>query len=286
MTPHFKTAVVIGVGLLGGSLGLALKKRGIADTVRGVGRRKTSLDTALEHGAIDEAFLEIAPAAQDADLIVICTPSALVTSKLNELLPVCKESAILTDVASTKGNICGQADDTWPQPRRFIGSHPMAGSEKYGPENATEDFYEQSVTFVEKSDSVDPEAREAIVNLWTTLGSRVVDVDPATHDELVSLTSHIPHVVASALAGLVEGKAEAVRPFIGNGFLDVTRVAGSRPSTWRDVCLTNCDAIVKGLGIITEELRQIQEAITVGDGNKLEEFFSKGRDARREALDE
>ncbi|MCL4692724.1 MAG: prephenate dehydrogenase/arogenate dehydrogenase family protein, partial [Candidatus Hydrogenedentes bacterium] len=134
MNPNFGTVTIVGVGLLGGSLGLALKERGLCRTVRGVGHRQVSLDAALARHAIDEASLNLAAAAADTELIVICTPAGLVPETLDQIRRASLPSAIITDVASTKGTICAHADQVWPGRRRFIGSHPMAGSEKFGPE--------------------------------------------------------------------------------------------------------------------------------------------------------
>lgn len=289
MDPSFNTVTIIGVGLLGGSLGLALKKRGLAGTVRGVGRRQESLDKALSAGAIDEAFLDaedaVRDAVQDAGLVVLCTPASFVTQFLDIIRPLCSESAIVTDVASTKTHICQHARNTWPQPRRFIGSHPMAGSEKFGPEHAHHELYEGANVFVEENDGLDPDAHHAIIELWQDLGARVVEVSPALHDRLLARTSHVPHIVSSALARLVDGQAN-LAPFIGNGFRDTTRIAEGRPEIWRDISLTNKAAIGESLGEVIEQLQAFAQAIREADPERLERLFEEGREARRKALEE
>lgn len=284
MTPRFDTVTIIGVGLLGGSLGLAVKARGLARVVRGVGRRQVSLDKALAVGAIDEVHLDASEASAGADLIVVCTPAALVPAKLDEIRPVCSASAVVTDVASTKGLICAHARDTWPRPARFVGSHPMAGSEKFGPEHAKPTLYDGSVTFVERGGHLAPDAVETVHGFWRAMGSTIVEVDPAAHDILIARTSHVPHVLAACLARLVASET-GVRPYIGAGFRDMTRIAAGRPEIWRDICLTNRDAIVAGIDAFAADLAEIREKIAAGDAEALIESFGSGVQARREVVD-
>jgi len=285
MTPHFGTVTVIGTGLLGGSLGLALKARGLAGTVRGVGHRQSSLDQARAVGAIDEAFLDARAACADADLVVVCTPAALVPAKLDEIRPVCAPNAAVTDVASTKGLICAHAHRTWPQPRRFVGSHPMAGSEKFGPDHADADLYAGAVVVVEHGDQLAPDVQDTVRGLWTAVGANVVEIDPARHDALVARSSHVPHVLAACLARLAAGQGD-MRALVGTGLRDMTRVAAGRPELWRDICLTNADAILDALDALTEDLARVREAIANRAAEPLTDFFEAGRQARREVLGE
>jgi len=285
MKPRFDTVAIIGVGLLGGSLGLALKARGLARYVRGAGRRRTSLDRALEVGAIDTAFLDTGQACTDADLIVVCTPAALVLPKLDEIRAVCPAHAVVTDVASTKSDICAHAARTWPQPRRFVGSHPMAGSEKFGPEHADPGLYDGAVTLLEQAADLAPDAREAVADLWRSLGATVIDVPPARHDALVARSSHVPHVVAACLAQLAVGH-EDIGPFLGPGFRDMTRIAAGRPAIWRDICLTNRDALLAGMDDLMARLAEARDLVDGAVPDALDAFFAAGRDARKEALDE
>lgn len=285
---HFKKVAVIGVGLLGGSLGLALKSRGLASCVCGAGHRQATLDKALQMGAIDAATLDAAEAARDADLVVICTLAATVPGYLDALRPVCSNSAI-TDVASTKAAISTHAKATWPAPVRFVGSHPMAGSEKFGPEHARADLYDGCVVVVEDSMHVDPDARATVVALWRDLGAEVLELAPDLHDRLVARTSHMPHVVAAAVARAAlhtPGSGEILRKLTGKGFQDATRIAASRPEIWRDICLTNRANVLESLAAVVEELEQVRRALEQGDGEAVERFFREGGKARREVLGE
>ncbi len=283
MNPPFERVCIVGVGLLGASLGLALKRRHLAGHITGVGHRQSSLDVALERDAIDTASLDVAEGARDASLVVIATPASLVTSRLDILLATCPE-AMVTDVASTKAAICEHAGATWPRPRRFVGSHPMAGSEKFGAAHGRPDLYEGAVCLVEQGTDLDSAARKAVVALWTAVGAEVVDVEPRAHDAMLACTSHIPHVVASAVATLA-GRRGDIRKLVGNGFRDTTRIAGGRPEIWRDICLTNREAILAGLGEFMALLNDdFMAALRDGDGGKLERFFAEGGAARCKAL--
>ncbi len=283
MTPHFERVAIAGVGLLGASLGLALKARGMAGRIVGVGRRQSTLDKALAAGAVDSVSLDIS-AASDADLILLAPPAGLVIPMLDELRGLCKPSAIVTDVASTKAAICAHADATWAAPRRFVGSHPMAGSEKYGPEHGRADFYEGSVCLLETGEHLEPQARATVAALWQAVGARVVDVQPASHDLFLAYTSHIPHVVSAAMASLALEQGD-VRPMIGNAFRDMTRIAASRPEVWRDICLTNKAAVLEGLQAYLRELGRFSELLASGNTDGLEAFFRAGNEARNRAVE-
>ncbi len=283
--PHFETVTVIGVGLLGGSLGLALKNRGLAKHVIGIGHRDSTLDTAMTVGAIDEKSKDLSDRAAHADLIVIATPAGSAIKYLDALRDRIRPESVVTDVVSTKAELSAHARKTWPLPCRYVGSHPMAGSEKWGPENADADLYQDAVTFVEVGDHLDAGAREIVVSLWQSLGCRVADIGAGDHDQLLAATSHLPHIVASALAqGLPH--SDAILDAVGPGFRDTTRVADGRPELWRDICLANGQAIGTSLEQLLTTLNTLRTALAAHDANTLQTFFEQGRDARRRALGE
>lgn len=279
MTTQFQSTAIIGTGLLGASLGLALKQRGLTETVHGVGRRQSSLDIALERGAIDHGHLEVADAIGDANLIVVCTPAGSVPGMLDLVRETAQPDAIVTDVTSTKQEICDHAERTWPTPRRFIGSHPMAGSENFGPEHATADLYEDRYVLVESGSGLDTKALDSVCTMWAAVGAQVKLVDPVEHDQLLARTSHVPHIAASAIALLVE-QTEIIRPFAGGGFRDITRVAAGRPELWRDICLTNAKSVSSTLDELISALQQFKDAVTQEDADGLDRLFEDGRQAR------
>lgn len=285
MTTQFGTVVIVGVGLLGGSLGLALKQRGLANLVRGVGRRKEVLDTALLLKAIDEGTLDLGGAMKGADLVVLCTPAAQVPEQLDVVRTRIAPHVVVTDVASTKAEICARVRTNWSVPYRFVGSHPMTGSEKYGPEHATATLYEGCITLVEPRNNHAEDAYDKVVSLWAAVGSRVVEIPADLHDGIVAKTSHIPHIIA-ALVAEQAANAGDVKHLIGKGFRDVTRIAEGRAEIWRDICLTNRDAIAEGLREFGAQLDAVREMIEQGKADDLDRFFQSAQAARRKALGE
>ncbi len=285
MGARFDTVTIVGVGLLGGSLGLALKERGLTKRVLGVGHRPETLEKALQCRAIDQGFANAVDAVPESDLIVLCTPAAKVPAYLDTIRPLCRKGAVVTDVASTKRDICAHVRTAWSEPYRFIGSHPMAGSEKFGPEHATAKLYENSVCFVETMNNHAPDAHAAVVELWKGVGAQVLPIDPAAHDILAARTSHVPHIVAAALARLTAQDDGALRAFVGGGFRDTTRIAEGRPELWRDISLTNAGAILGVLREIQADLAMFSGALSRQDAAILEKYFTEGRDARRRMLD-
>lgn len=284
MTPYFDRVTIIGVGLLGASLGLALKAQKLAGHVMGAGRRQTSLDKALAAGAVDEVSIDAKRAVEGAGLVVIATPATAVIEKLDEIRDVVAPDAVVTDVASTKAAICAHAEATWPRPRRFVGSHPMAGSEKFGPEHGRPDFYVGSVCLVEHGPGLDPHAHDTVAALWRAVGAEVLEIRPDSHDAALARTSHTPHVVSAAVAQLAARQGD-VRHLVGNGFRDMTRIAASRPEVWRDICLTNREALLGGLAELREDLSRFEADLARGDGEALEAFFRAGNEARRKVVD-
>jgi len=279
MAPLYPTVTLVGVGLLGGSLGLALKKRGLAGEIRGFGRRASTLEKAKEIGAIDSCYEDFPKAIIGSDLVVLCTPAATVPEYLERMRMLVSTDMVVTDVASTKGDICSGFREAWVEPYRFIGSHPMAGSEKFGPEHADADLYEGAICFVEEMNGHDENAHQAIVNLWEAVGSNVVPVNPTAHDQLVARTSHVPHIAASAVAQLIAAYDD-IDAFIGNGFKDATRIAEGRPEIWRDICLTNKESVLEGIAHVMERLKHVSDSLEAADAEKLDAFFQAGQDAR------
>jgi prephenate dehydrogenase len=280
-----RTATIIGVGLLGGSLGLALKARGLAACVHGVGRRRESLAVAERLGAIDTAFLDPAEAVADADLVVICTPANLVAPMLDAVVPRCRPAALITDVASTKAAICAHADGFTGDGPCFVGSHPMAGSERFGPEHADPRLYEGAWTIVTPTGASHPEAVARTESLWRAVGCTVAHMEPAAHDAVVARTSHLPHIAAACLAQ-VAAENHPPSAAAGKGFRDTTRIAAGRPSVWRDICLTNREAILAALAAFDARVAEARKALEAGDAAALEAFFAGGAEARREVLGE
>ena len=285
MDPIFDRAVIVGAGLLGASLGLVMQATGAARHVVGVGRRQSSLDKALAVGAIHEGSLDLAAALAEADLVVVATPANTAIQTLDAIHADCPSRAVVIDVASTKAAICAHAAAKWPTPRRFIGCHPMAGSEKTGPEYATASLYRDTVCLIENSDDLDPDALGQVRMLWERAGARVVPIDAAQHDVLLARTSHVPHILSTILA-TAAGDKDATCDLIGNGFRDMTRVAAGSPEMWRDIALTNDIAIREGLEAVRGYVDTFIAALESGDSEALTTLFQRGKDAREKVVTE
>lgn len=275
----YERPVIIGCGLLGASLGLALKARGLAGVITGVGRNQSTLDRACAVGAIDRASLRLEEALPDADLIVIAAPVAQSVDILVQAAALAGPGAVLTDVGSTKAAICARAAELWPEDRPFVGSHPMAGSEKFGPDNAVATLFEGAVCLVEESETLNPTAHEHVVALWQGVGAKVVPVEARRHDTILAYTSHLPHVVAACVAATAAQHGN-VRAMVGNGFRDTTRIAASRPEVWTEICLTNRDALIAGLRAYEHRLADFRHALEDEDAAAVERFFEEGRKGR------
>jgi len=229
--------------------------------------------------------LDLSGALAKADLAVVATPAGTTLAALDAACDTCPEGAITIDVASTKSAICAHAAARWPRPRRFIGCHPMAGSEKSGPEHATATLYGGTVCFVEDSADLDGEALRRVRLLWERVGARPVSVDPALHDTLLARTSHVPHILSTILATAAAEKG-ATRDFVGNGFRDMTRIAAGSPEMWRDITLTNRDAIAAALAEVKGQIDTFLAALSAGDAEALAALFEGGKDAREGVIGE
>ena len=277
---QFGTVAIVGVGLIGGSLGMALKTRRLAERVIGIGRSQERLNTAVALGAIDIGVTGLSEGLAEADVIVLCSTVGHIIKTLAETLALAKPGAVVTDVGSTKGAIVMAARGN----SRFVGGHPMAGSEQTGVEAATPYLFEEATWAVTPSEMTDPEALHTVEMLAREVGATTLTLAPWAHDAMLAVTSHLPHVLASALMRQAMGTrgiySETDRLTAGS-FADATRVAASSPELWRDVCLSNRDALLAAMRGFRSELDILEAAITAGDPAGLEAFFSAGAEAKR-----
>ncbi len=285
MELHFNRVAIIGVGLLGASLGLAIRKKNLANNIIGIGRNISTLEKALQKRAVDSISTDLPSSVQNADFILVCTPVQTAIKNLYSISEnISPHSTIITDVCSTKSEICNTANTIWQNNSPFIGSHPLAGSEKYGPDFARADFYENTICLVEKGERTRPEVKEMVYKFWNSIGAKTIEVDAVSHDFFMAYTSHIPHVIASALAQ-VTGEINPQNYYVGGGFRDTTRIAGSRPEIWTDIILTNPKNIIAGIEKFQEVLQDFKHALENNDIDKIMEFFIKGNEHRRRVLE-
>ncbi|MGC8738605.1 MAG: prephenate dehydrogenase [Candidatus Hydrogenedens sp.] len=281
MELHFGKVAIIGVGLLGASLGMAIRNKKLADEVMGIGRNISTLEKALQKGAIDNFSTELFPSISNADFIILCTPVQSAIKILQSIGQyISSEKAIITDVCSTKVDICKCAQSIWHKNSPFIGSHPLAGSEKYGPEYARADFYDNTICLLEKGTNARTEVKKTVWDFWNTLGTKVIEVDMEEHDFFMAYTSHLPHVIASALAQVTE-ETKSPNHFIGGGFRDTTRIAESRPEIWKDIILTNQKNILSGIEGIQKKLEEFKLSLQNNEVDRIMDFFKQGNDSRQ-----
>ena len=277
---QFGTVAIVGVGLIGGSLGMALKTRRLAERVIGIGRSQERLNTAVALGAIDIGVTGLSEGLAEADVIVLCSTVGHIIKTLAETLALAKPGAVVTDVGSTKGAIVMAAKGN----SRFVGGHPMAGSEQTGVEAATPYLFEEATWAVTPSEMTDPEALHTVEMLAREVGATTLTLAPGAHDAMLAVTSHLPHVLASALmrqAMRTRGIYSETDRLTAGSFADATRVAASSPELWRDVCLSNRDALLAAMRGFRSELDILEAAITDGDPAGLEAFFAAGAEAKR-----
>ena len=263
---------------MGGSIGLAARERGVAGRVTGLVRRAESVEECVAAGAVDDATLDLAEAVADAGLVILCTPVGGMSDLAKQIQPHLLPEAIITDVGSVKGPVVEAVEPVLP---RFIGSHPLCGSEKTGVAHARADLLAGAVCAVTPSDASPADAVEAVAAFWSALGSRVVNLPAADHDAICARTSHLPHVLASALVNAVLAKPRAgENDFLGTGFRDTTRLASGSPEMWRDIALDNAEAIAAALDEMQAELTGLKVALGARDAAALEQFFAKGKTHR------
>lgn len=271
-SPSFNRAVICGVGLLGGSLGLALKRRGITGEVVGLGRNEAKLEAAKKRGAIDRAVTDSAEALAGADALFLCIPPRLIREQLPELASLIEPGTFITDVGSVKESIVAAGDEAFGGTARFIGSHPMAGSEKSGIEFSREDLFEGAACLITPTARTAEGSLESAVGLWRALGSRVAIMDPRRHDRLVAAVSHLPHLAAvGVVQSLYAGgdSTQIYKSILANGFRDTTRIAGGDPGLWEEIFSENAPAIVENLDALIEVLVQWRGLLSSGGNSRV-----------------
>ena len=281
-----KTIAILGLGLMGSSLGLALKKRAVPVKIHAFARREETRNAALELGAVDAVFSDPAAAVQTADLIVICLPIWSIAQLAENILPALKPGAVVTDVGSTKTDLLDHMKTLFADSSaEFVGSHPIAGSEKTGVLAGHADLYDGRLTVVCPSEQTSSEAKEQVAGLWQAVGSEVAEMSAAAHDAMLAATSHLPHMIAAALARSVAGDAPADRAdFCGTGFKDTTRVASGSADMWVDIIDTNRAALEVELGRFHGELEGLISVLQNGNGEAIRRWLEEGAVARNQIL--
>ena len=285
----FDRITLIGVGLIGSSLARVIRREGLAGEIVISTRSAATLARAEELQLGDRYEADAATAVRDADLVIISVPVGASGAVAKEIAPALKEGCIVTDVGSTKESVIAQMQPHMPQNVHFIPGHPLAGTEKSGPDAGFATLFENRWCILTPLPGTDDVALEKLAAFWRACGSNIDTMEPQHHDMVLAMVSHLPHIIAYNIVGTADDlqtvtKSEVIK-YSASGFRDFTRLAASDPTMWRDVCLHNKDAILEMLARFSEDLSALQRAIRWGDGDKLFDLFSRTRTVRRSIIE-
>lgn len=276
----FGTLVIVGLGLLGGSLALAARERGLVSRIIGVGRR--DLSDAVAEGVVDEGTRNLAEAAGRADILVLCSPVETIRAQLPEVMGKVAPGTLVTDVGSAKQHIVREAESIGSA-GQFVGSHPMVGSHLTGWRNGRVDLFERGLVYITATERSDLDGVARIGKFWQLLGARTVYIDPARHDYLCALLSHVPHLVAVSLVEHLRQSREdinLIRFLSGNGLRDTTRIAAGSPQVWREICEQNGEAIAPLLEAYSRIASEVASAVRGGDFARIESILEQAATLR------
>lgn len=284
MSSGGQTLTIVGLGLIGGSLARAVKTSGLPYRVVGVARREETRRSAIACGAVDEAVGEVSEAAARSDIVVLALPVLTIPPLLRRMAPLLHRGTVVTDVGSTKQSLVGQAEEILPAGVPFVGGHPIAGTEDSGFEASFPELFRGARCILTPGRTSTAEAVATVRRLWEEVGSTVEAMDPAVHDRILAVISHLPHVVAYALvnaAASFDREIPGLLGYTGGGFRDFTRIAASHPVMWRDICLENRGEILAAIDRFMAEMARLRRLVDDGDGGGMEEAFEAARAVRR-----
>ncbi len=289
MSQIYDRVALIGLGLIASSMFWAIKRAGLAGEVTGYARSEATRETARQIGLCDRVCETAEEAVEGADLVVLCVPVGAMGPVAQQIAPVLKSGATVSDVGSVKRHVIDAVSPHIPSGVHFIPAHPLAGTEHSGPESGFAELFDNRWCLLVPVEDSDPDAIARLRALWEGLGSNVDEMDAAHHDLVLAVTSHAPHLIAYTMVGVADDLRRVtdteVIKYSAAGFRDFTRIAASDPTMWRDVFLTNKDATLEILGRFTEELFALQRAIRTGDGEQLFDYFTRTRAIRRGIID-
>jgi prephenate dehydrogenase len=272
----FDTIAIVGVGLIGASIGMAVRKRQLARRVVGIGRTRATLETAQHRGAIDQHFTDLAAGVRGADFVILCTPVERIAEQAVAAIKAAPR-ALVTDAGSTKEGIVAAVEQAAPPGALFVGSHPLAGSEKTGPEAARADLLVGRVVVLTPTPRTPDSALSRVHEFWQQLGARTLEMSPAEHDAAVAITSHLPHLAASALAAATPAR---LLDLVAGGWLDSTRIAAGDAQLWRQILLANRDHSLRAMDEFEKVFAQLRRALAEQDGDALCRILEAGKQIR------
>lgn len=285
----FRRLTLIGIGLIASSIARAARVDGLAEEIVCASPDADHRARALRSGLVDQAFASNAEAVAGSDLVILCTPVGVMGTAAAEVGPALEAGAILSDVGSVKDGVVRAVAPHVPSHAHFVPAHPIAGTENSGPDSGFASLFRGRWLIVTPPPGCDAEATDRLIGFWQAMGALVETMDTKHHDQVLAITSHIPHLIAYNIVGTADDleavtKSEVIK-FSAAGFRDFTRIAASDPTMWRDVFLNNREAVLEMLGRFTEDLAALQRAIRWSDGDALFDLFTRTRDIRRAIID-
>lgn len=276
----FNKVTIIGVGLLGASFALALKEKGLCKTIIGYGRSKNNLNRAKDRGIIDDYSLDVIHASKDSDLIMLSTPVGIFLDIAKRIKDYLKRGSIVTDVGSVKGGLVYKIEALMPEGVSYVGTHPIAGSDKSGIDDARAELFEGARCIITPTEKTDRDSLDKITLLWEKAGCNVEFMDPYRHDEIYAAVSHLPHIISYSLVNTIGRIDSEFIKYSGQGFKDTTRIALSSPELWGDIVLYNRDNLLRLLEVFSSEIEIIRELLKKEDSSGIKECFERARKLR------
>lgn len=273
----FRKVTIVGVGLIGGSLGLAIKKHKLAREVVGLSQRHSSIMAALKIQAVDHAYHDLKKAVTNSDLVILAAPVSVILGMLSTIGACLRRGSIIIDVGSTKSSIVRAAEQHLPNYVSFVGCHPLAGSEKSGVENSFAELFEQSSCIMTPTEKTNRSAVEKIRRFWRKIGVETKIMTPEEHDRILAYISHLPHMLAFAL---MQSVPEGFLPYATPSLKEMTRIAASSPQMWNDIALSNVRNLSEGMDELAKNLATLRKALGIGDHKVLLDYFKNAKDKR------
>lgn len=273
----FNKVSIIGVGLIGASFALSLRQNSLCKTIVGFGRSEDNLKRAKERGIIDDYSLDVKKVCEDADLILLSTPVGAFKDIARMIKDTLKQGTLITDVGSVKGRLVHKLESLMPEGAHYIGSHPIAGSDKSGIDEARADLFKNALCIITPTENSDTDALRKVAILWESMGLKIKFMDPYKHDEIYAAISHLPHVIAFSLVNTIGDIDSEYIEYAGQGFKDTTRIALSSPELWRDIVIYNRENLLRFLDVFKGNIEKIKRLLEKSDAEGIKEEFQRAK---------
>jgi cyclohexadieny/prephenate dehydrogenase len=289
MNNTFEKVCIVGLGLIGGSIGLAIKRSNISNQITGYARSNSTLERAIELGLVDSVKDNLKDAVNNSDLVILATPLSTFRELVEEMNPFLKKGCIITDTGSAKLTVIEDLKDILPNGVEFVPGHPIAGTEESGPDAGFAELFDNRWCILTPTEDNSSNAVDLVKDFWESIGSKVEIMDPMHHDKVLAITSHIPHLIAFNIVGTANNLANVtekeVVKYSAGGFRDFTRIAASDPKMWSDIFTYNSDAVLEMLDLFSNDLAKLKAAVIKKDSDLLFSNFEKTREVRKNIID-